>query len=185
MRKIAFTTSRDPAKKTRSFIKDIITVIPNAIKVSRGTQNLTYTLNVMKTKQVSTAIVINSVKGNPNFWRIFDLSKNDPIELSYAIKLKGLTLSREYTKKRALQPNFTIFISSLKDKEAESILKLIFNIREDVPLDKSKNQRYVTIYADYIDEDEKIIFIESLNSQNESVGPRMKLKIIKRRINND
>ncbi|MHA1302429.1 MAG: hypothetical protein ACTSQE_00110 [Candidatus Heimdallarchaeaceae archaeon] len=182
MKKIVFTTSRRPSNKTRSFIKDIVSVIPNSSKYARGTQSLDYLLNLLKNRGFQIAVVINSVKGNPNFWRIFDLSGESPVEFSYAIKLRGLTLSREYTSKRASQPQFGILISSLHNEEEENVLKLIFNI-EEKEVNDVEHKRFVTAYADYIDEE--MIFIEFLDQNNNPVGPRMKLKVITREISDN
>ena len=180
MTKVAFTTSRDPSNKTRSFLKDITSVVPESEKFSRGTQNLSFTLARLHSEGFELAIVINSVKGNPNFWRIFDLSKSEPKELPFAIKLRGLTLSRDYHAKKIKRPSNLILISSIELNE-EKVLKTIFNITEQKVVDFEKNS-FLTMYADYIDKDENIIFIEFLDSENNSVGPRMKLKIVSRRV---
>ena len=111
MSKIGYTTSRSPANKTRSFIHDILTVVPNSQRVVRGSSNLSFCIKSMKNKEFTTAVIINSVKGNPNFMRIFDLSSS-PQEIPYAIKIRGLTLSREYQeKKRSKKPSNSILIS--------------------------------------------------------------------------
>ncbi|MHA1952764.1 MAG: hypothetical protein ACW96U_02330 [Candidatus Heimdallarchaeaceae archaeon] len=151
MSRIGFTTSRSPANKTRSFVHDIIGVVPQSERVVRGSSKLLMCITGMKNRGFETAIIIHSVKGNPNFMRIFDL-KTEPQEIPYAVKIRGTTLSREYQEKGITQEN----------------------------VEKIKGKEYVTVYADYIDEEQKIIFIEFLNSLNKQVGPRLKLRIIPR-----
>ena len=183
MSKIGYTTSRSPANKTRSFIHDILTVIPNSQRVVRGSSNLSFCINSMKNKGFSTAVIINSVKGNPNFMRIYDLSA-DPSELPYAIKIRGLTLSREYQEKqRSRKPSNSILISSLNNPAEEDVLKMILGVGNE-NIENIQKKEYVTAYADYIEENEGIIFIEFLDKNNKQVGPRIKLKIISREVNN-
>ena len=179
MVKIGFTTSRSPVKKTRSFIRDIIRVVPSSYRIVRGSSKLLLTLTNMKNHGFSTALVIHSVKGNPNFIRIFDL-ESEILELPFAIKVRGLTLSREYRKEQGTsRPAFSILISSLNNSEEEQILKRIFGITER-SINEIEDKEYVTIYADYLDKNEGLIFIEFLDSKNKQVGPRIKLKVIPR-----
>ena len=180
MTKVAFTTSRDPSNKTRTFLKDIISVIPGSKKFTRGTQNLSFTLTKLHSEGFEVAVVINSVKGNPNFWRVFNLSSSEYEEFPFAIKLRGLTLSRDYHAKKIRQPSNLILISNI-DISEERILRTIFNITEQ-NIDDLERNSHLTMYADYIDKDERIIFIEFLDSENNSVGPRMKIKIVSRKI---
>jgi hypothetical protein len=111
--------------------------------------------------------------------RLFDL-KTAPKELPYAIKIRGLTLSREYKQKqRNKKPAFAVLISSLKKPEEERIIRQIFGITQE-DIGNLENKEFVTVYADYIDKKQDIIFIEFLNKYNQQVGPRMKLRIIPR-----
>ncbi len=181
MNKIGFTTSRSPAKKTRSFVFDIIQVVPKSFRVVRGSLNIENSLNSMKNQSFSTVVIINSVKGNPNFIRIFDLSDNIK-EIPFAIKLRGLTLSREYqNKKRKNKPIYSFLISSLNNIDEESVIKKFLGITNK-KIDEIEEKEYVTAYADYIDKDEGLIFIEFLDKRNRQVGPRMKMKIITRQV---
>ena len=181
MNKIGFTTSRSPAKKTRSFVFDIIQVVPQSFRVVRGSSNLENCLNLMKNQSFSTAIIINSVKGNPNFIRIFDLSEKIK-EIPFAIKIRGLTLSREYQKvKRKNKPIYSFLISSLNNLDEESVIKKFLGITNK-KVDEIEEKEYVTAYADYIDKDEGLIFIEFLDGRNKQIGPRMKMKVITRQV---
>ena len=181
MTKIGFTTSRSPTKKTRSFIHDIIGVVPQSSRIARGSATLVYTINSMKVKGFDTAIIIHSVKGNPNFIRIYDLTE-EPRELPFAVKIRGLTLSREYTsKKNRKRPNYSILISSLSNSFENDVLRKVFQVT-NIAIDKIKDENYVTLYADYLDKDEGLIFLEYLDNENRQVGPRMKIRIVSREV---
>lgn len=181
MTKIGFTTSRSPAKKTRSFIHDIVGIVPYSSRFSRGSATLTYSINSMKNKGFETAVIVNSVKGNPNFMRIFDLI-SEPKELPYAIKIRGLTLSREYLKsKKGSRPHFAVLISSLANTIEEEAIRRVFGV-SIVDVENLKNKDYVTLYADYLDKDEGLIFLEFLDNKNLQVGPRMKIRVVPRSI---
>ncbi|MCE7743369.1 MAG: hypothetical protein GOP50_13035 [Candidatus Heimdallarchaeota archaeon] len=182
MSKIGYTTSRDPAKKTRSFIHDIIAVVPRSKRVVRGSASLKYGLTSMKNQGVETAIIVNSVKGNPNFVRFYDLSAKIT-ELPYAIKIRGVTLFRDYNKenKKKTRPSFSIMISTLNNPKEEEILKKFLGI-SNASIEEIEKKNYVTVYADYLDKDEGIIFIEFLDKENSQVGPRIKLRIVDRKV---
>ncbi len=181
MTKIGFTTSRSPANKTRSFIHDIVRVVPQSDRVVRGSSNLSFCINSMKNKGFTTGIFVNSVKGNPNFMRIFDLT-SEPVEVPYAVKIRGVTLSREYQeKKRSKKPKLSILISSLNNPEEEEIIKRIFGIKKE-QITNIRDKEYITVYADYLEKEEGIIFVEFLNKESEQVGPRIKLRIVSRNI---
>jgi rRNA maturation protein Rpf1 len=135
----------------------------------------------MKNQSFSTAIIINSVKGNPNFIRMFDLTESIKA-IPFAIKLRGLTLSREYrNEKRKIKPIYSFLISSLNNIDEESVIRKFLGITNK-KIDEIEEKEYVTVYADYIDKEEGLIFIEFLDKRNRQVGPRMKMKIITRKI---
>jgi rRNA maturation protein Rpf1 len=184
MSKIGFTTSRSPTNKTRTFIHDMVSVVPNSSRIPRGSANEIFCLNSMKNQGFETALIINSVKGNPNFVRLFSLT-DDIEELPYAIKIRGLTLSRDYQeKRRKRKPSFSILISTLENPTEEIILRKFLGISNE-SIEKFKDKEYVTVYADYIDKDEGIIFIEFLDKDNKQTGPRIKLRIVQRNTKNN
>lgn len=181
MAKIGFTTSRSPAKKTRSFIHDIVSIVPQSSRVARGSATIVYTINAMKMKGYETAVIVHSVKGNPNFMRMYDLT-DKPKEIPFAIKIRGLTLSREYRKNNdRSRPVYSILISSLENSFENDILRKVFQIT-NIGIDKIKDKSYVTLYADYLDRDEGLIFLEFLDNNNKQVGPRMKIRVVPREV---
>ena len=181
MTKIGYTTSRSPTNKTRTFIHDMVSVVPRSSRIPRGSANEFFCLNSMKNQGYETAIIINSVKGNPNFVRLFNLT--DKIEeIPYAIKIRGLTLSRDYQEKgRKRKPAISILISTLENSVEEEILKKFLGITNE-SIEKIKDKEYVTVYADYLDKNDGIIFLEFLDKNNKQTGPRIKLRIIERQI---
>ncbi len=181
MSKIGFTTSRSPTNKTRTFIHDMVSVVPNSSRIPRGSANEFFCLNSMKNQGYETAVIINSVKGNPNFVRFFSLI-GEIEELSYAIKIRGLTLSRDYQeKRRRRKPAISILISTLENPIEEDVLRKFLGISNE-SIEKFRDKEYVTVYADYLDKDEGIIYIEFLDKNNKQTGPRIKLRIVKRNV---
>lgn len=182
MVKVGITTARSPAKKTRSFLRDITFIIPHSKRYIRGTANIPYILNIMRSEGCKFGVIIHSVKGNPNFFRLFDISQEIK-EIPYAIKLYGYTLEREYSRKRInkKRPAYAILISTITNKEHENLLKRIFNISE-VSIEQIKDKPYVTVYADYIDPENEVIFVEFLNERNISIGPKLRFRIFPRNV---
>ena len=182
MTDIGYTTSRDPSKKTRSFIHDMISIVPRSKRVVRGSTSLQYALTSMKNQKIKTAIIINSVKGNPNFVRFFDLT-SEIKELPYAIKIRGITLFREYSREnnKKNRPSHSIMISSLNHPKEEEILRRFFGI-SNTTIEEIEKSEYVTVYVDYLDKNEGVIFVEFLDKENNQVGPRIKLRIVDRKV---
>lgn len=184
MSKIGFTTSRSPAKKTRSFVHDIIGVVPQSTRIVRGSARVSYVLHSMENQGYETAIIISSVKGNPNFVKLYKLSAGIE-QVPYAIKLRGLTLSREYQKKkRPKKPAYSILISSLDNAIEEDTLRLFLGISQE-SIENIEKREYVTVYADYLDKEEGLIFVEFLDKTNKQTGPRIKLRIVKQEVSED
>ena len=111
--------------------------------------------------------------------KIYDLTSSLE-EIPYAVKIRGLTLSREYQeKRRSKKPSNSILISSLDNPLEEEVLRRIFGISKE-KIENIQKKEYVTVYADYIEKEEGIIFIEFLDKNNTQIGPRIKLRIISR-----
>ena len=72
-------------------------------------------------------------------------------------------------------------ISTLNNPKEEEILKRFLSI-SNTSVEKIRNSQYVTVYTDYLDKEEGLIFIEFLDKENSQVGPRIKLRIVDRKV---
>ncbi len=95
---IIITTSHKPSQRTRSFVKDLASVLPEAKVVTRGKKTLKDLSVIGYGLKAKHVLVVNEKHGNPSLIRAFyiDSTSKYPILIhKYSIILKGVTLSRE------------------------------------------------------------------------------------------
>ncbi len=97
---ILITTTRRPSQRTRSFVRDLYHVIPNAIRRNRGKTSLEDLNEIALKLGAERILIIGTERGNPSSLYFFEPTPLAirPISLIY---LKGITLRREMTKKKA------------------------------------------------------------------------------------
>jgi len=93
--KIVVTTCRRPTPRTRSLVKDLVAVLPNAVRIVRG--HLTLSMLALQAFDIgaSRIVVVRNWKGNPRFldlYRVVGPGKALPI---CTLVLKGFKLARE------------------------------------------------------------------------------------------
>ncbi len=97
---ILLTTSRNPSRRTRTLIKDLVHVIPKATRISRGTKNL-YELAAEALASSNTLLVIISTrKGNPGTISFFRVTEQGFFQFPLELSLKGVKLRYEITRQR-------------------------------------------------------------------------------------
>ena len=95
---VIITTSREPSRRTRSFIKDIACLAPWIIRLTRGKLTFKELVEYAIGENASTLAIVCERRANPSIIRVYDLTQ--PIENGlplhvYTLFLKGVTLSRE------------------------------------------------------------------------------------------
>jgi len=95
---IIVTTSHRPTQRVRSFVKDLASVLPYAVKVNRGKASLLdlyYDAMAIGAKRV---IVVGVKKGNPGIIRVYVPREPPEIGLDeiVVISLSGVKLRREH-----------------------------------------------------------------------------------------
>jgi len=95
---IIVTTSHRPTQRVRSFVKDLASVLPYAVKVNRGKASLLdlyYDAMAIGAKRV---VVVGVKKGNPGIIRVY--MPREPPEIGLdeivVISLSGVKLRREH-----------------------------------------------------------------------------------------
>jgi len=93
---IIITSSRRPSRRTRSFIRELVSVIPNTIKITRGKRTLQELLLVCLEVKAKTLILVLEKRGNPSALLFYLVDqKNNVLLKKLMLKLKGLKLWRE------------------------------------------------------------------------------------------
>ncbi|ADV65606.1 Brix domain-containing protein [Desulfurococcus mucosus] len=95
---ILVTTSHRPSQRTRSFTKDLSSVFPNSVRVTRGKKTIDDLVTEAYRSRVSFILVVGEKRGNPSLLNIYrvDSAVLPPRAVEMAvILLKGVRLSRE------------------------------------------------------------------------------------------
>ena len=92
--KLLITTSREPSKRVRSFVKDLSIVLPHSVRVSRGKA----TYSELATKATSLGaygvLIVLERRGNPSSI-LYAEPRGTELEVMFLLKLGGVTLMRE------------------------------------------------------------------------------------------
>uniref|UniRef100_A0A7J3ZLF4 Probable Brix domain-containing ribosomal biogenesis protein n=1 Tax=Fervidicoccus fontis TaxID=683846 RepID=A0A7J3ZLF4_9CREN len=110
------TTSRDPSRRTRSLVKDIVMLAPWLVRINRGKMTLRELLDFAVNVNARTLAIVCEKKANPSIIRLYDLEaevQEDSVMHAYTIFFKGVALSRERSRK---------LTSRLKVSKAEVVL---------------------------------------------------------------
>lgn len=93
--KIVITTCRRPTPRTRSLVKDLVAVIPNAVRIVRG--HLTLSMLALQAFDIGAAriVVIRNWKGNPRFLDLYTVTGPGNAVRMCTLVLKGFKLARE------------------------------------------------------------------------------------------
>lgn len=94
---IIVTTSHRPSQRVRSFVKDLVSVLPSAVKLTRGKATLSDLYYEAVARGAKRVIVVTVWKGNPGTLRVYEPLEPPSTELSLVarIALSGVKLSRE------------------------------------------------------------------------------------------
>ncbi|NPA97282.1 MAG: hypothetical protein GXO32_06745 [Crenarchaeota archaeon] len=93
--KIFITTSRRPSPRTRSLLKDLVSVIPYAVRVVRGHATLDKLALEAFDVGATRILVLRNWKGNPRFIDIYDVGAPGSCSRICTLHLKGFKLARE------------------------------------------------------------------------------------------
>ncbi|MDP8003330.1 MAG: Brix domain-containing protein [Caldisphaera sp.] len=125
---IILTTGRRPSQRTRTFIKELNSVLPNTLKVTRGHLSLEDLNSLSLEYKIKEIILVSDYRGNPGRFIIFSSSYNSKKpELVSEVLIKGLSLRKEL----GLHFNKKVIGSAIysnKEDNIRGILDIISNI---------------------------------------------------------
>ncbi len=174
--KVLITTSRRPSPRTRSFIKDLVSLIPGAMKINRGHLTMEELTLLALSKGCDRLVVVGERKGNPSIIRIYDLQRGGVHKNIVSVKVLGVALSREI--KRPLPPRQPrdLYVKVESDEVVDFAEALMKGLHLKVYVNSIKIRRETLIGILRKDErDENNAILEFMNQKNEYVGPRIKL----------
>ena len=90
-----FTTTRRPSPRTRSLLKDLVDIIPRAIRLTRGHMSMEELWVEARSREAQRVAVIASRKGNPSLIRFYNVGVSE-LEHIASLRINGVSLAREY-----------------------------------------------------------------------------------------
>jgi U3 small nucleolar ribonucleoprotein protein IMP4 len=166
---IVITTSRRPSPRTRSFVKDLSSILPSSVRISRGHKSLVE-LAVETTKLGAKYILLVTEKsGNPRgliIYGVEEMGHYRAVSKRLAILLiKGVKLSRENPESSKAYGVSSIFIDYSKcfSDDCFYIADLLVKILGDMVSEKGDLRILLG--------ENKYISIQALNIHGKPVGP--------------
>jgi U3 small nucleolar ribonucleoprotein protein IMP4 len=184
-KKVIVTSSREPSRRTRSFLKDIEALAPWIIRVNRGKMTFQELVVIGIEEKAETLLLVGERRGNPSIIRIYDLTnldeENNPLH-AYTFFLKGIVLSREMrTQHSELEPKNIILEArpAIDETERELILGLykMFGT-SNVVYDKTRIHEALRIVVSRGRGYYKVHF--KYGARGTRVGPLIKIEGVKR-----
>ena len=178
--KVLITTSRRPSPRTRSFIKDLVSLIPGAMKINRGHLTMEELTLLALSKGCDRLVVVGERRGNPSIMRIYDVQQGGVYKNIVSVKVLGVALSREI--KRSLPPRQPkdLYVKVENDEVADFAEALMKGLHLKVYVNSIKMTQGTllgVLRRDKRGGDSAIL--EFMNQKNEYVGPRIKLGRVK------
>lgn len=93
---LIITTSREPSRRSRSFIKDLARVIPNSLKLNRGKATYEDLARIAINKNAYGVLMTLEMKGNPSALSFWSLNRDsNTLVKRILIQIKSVKLLRE------------------------------------------------------------------------------------------
>ncbi len=176
-KKIIITTSHKPSPRTRTFAKELSSVLPNSIKLNRGKKTLTDLLIDALSIRANRAIIIYEKKGNPSALKIYSI-EDKKLKEYVTLEIAGIALWRELTGVSRVYNPESIAIECFEDKLAELAEKIAIGFNAKILYnEKMKTGFDVIISLKPRGNTVLLLFINP--SINKIVGPILKLRMKK------
>ncbi len=94
MEKLIITTSREPSRRTRSFVKDLVKTIPQAEKFNRGKATLLDLSSIARRKRAYAIMMILEKKANPSAIVHYEPTEGEAVRKKL-IRITSVKLTRE------------------------------------------------------------------------------------------
>ncbi len=182
--KTVFTTSREPSQRTRSFLKDFVTLSPHFVRITRGKYTFQEIVELARLEKARFLAVIGEMRGNPSIIRLYDIDpvNNNPSHI-YTVFLKGITLSREAGNSKPSKNEGTYILAPYPDDEQDRLLTIFFiELFKAKPLDgiPPKNSLVIRIRPYWLGEKKVHVIDFYEGSPRKLVGPIIRIWGIKR-----
>jgi len=166
---ILITTSRRPARRVRSFCKDLARVIPRAVKINRGKKSLYEVLTEAAQRNLPYVLIVETWKGNPGdmfFYRADVAGAKEPLAV---LRVKSVKLQREINRETKIGEVKGIVIQSQGQTELAKFLSKVFEGGDE-------EEKKLVLSIESSGEKE---FIINFKIREKEIGPRIKFKVLR------
>ncbi|MEM1675804.1 MAG: hypothetical protein QXX35_02185 [Desulfurococcaceae archaeon] len=178
MTHLLITTSRKPNQRTRSFAKDLASVLPDAFKINRGKKTLLELGLECFRHRSNYLFIIGERKGNPSIIRIYRLDKKAEYPLLKQIlifKISSVKLSREIHSSRVYGIDY-MWINY--DKCLTDNCFHIADLFIDIYRDRISKENYSIML--YLEEEDGVVFFKIYSRLGKICGPLFKINGVKK-----
>jgi U3 small nucleolar ribonucleoprotein protein IMP4 len=177
--KFVLTTSRKPSQRTRSFIRDLVRVIPWSFHFTRGSCSLNDLANELAVLGINRLLIVHEKKGNPSLVKFFKLDDGKLIERDYRLRIKGISLAREQRRGRSVftdESKLQVINQSESDfgEQLYTMLSIFFNFERKRELPRDPNMKGIAIIFADTKEDLIILDFQQIETK-EMIGPRISI----------
>ncbi|GAB6147685.1 Brix domain-containing protein [Stetteria hydrogenophila] len=175
MTSIIVTTSRAPSPRTRSFVKDLVAVLPGAERLTRGHLTLEELAIAARTRGADRVVVVGERRGNPSIIRVYEptLGAASPLRNIVTFIVAGVALSRELGRPTPARPR-RLLVAGAGDEELDEYVEAFiraFNARLLAGGRKPRAGDVVVVLSKADD-----LVVAEFEEAGRRVGPRVKLR---------
>ncbi|MHA1220962.1 MAG: Brix domain-containing protein [Candidatus Heimdallarchaeota archaeon] len=174
--KFVLTTSRKPSQRTRSFVRDLVRVIPWSFHFTRGSCSLNVLADELSSLGINRLMVVHEKKGNPSLLKFYKLVDDDLEARDYRVRIKGISLGRELKRGRSVftkESKFSVvnYCQSDFGEQLYTMLSIFFNFERIRELPQNPNFKGIAIFMS--DKDDQITIDFQQIETKEMIGPRI------------
>lgn len=175
MPSIIVTTSRAPSPRTRSFVKDLVALLPGAERLTRGHLTLEELAIAARAKGASRVVIVGERKGNPSIIRVYEpaLGGISPLRNIVTFILAGVSLSRELNRPKPGRVR-RLLITDPGDEELDDYVEAFIRAFGAQLLSKGRSPRGGDVVVTLRKSGDLVI--AEFEAAGKPVGPRLKLK---------
>ncbi len=174
--KFVLTTSRKPSQRTRSFIRDLVRVIPWSFHFTRGSCSLNDLADELAVLGTNRLLILHEKKGNPSLMKFYKSVDGILEERDYRVRIKGISLARELNRGRSVfttESKLRVINQCKSDfgEQLYTMLSLFFNFERSRELQKDTNLKGIALF--FSDSKEDLIKLDFQQIETgKMIGPR-------------
>jgi len=172
--KVIITTSRRPSPRTRSLVKDLVSVIPGGIRITRGHYTMEELGVLAKSRGADRLVVIGERRGNPSLMRIYEIVPGETPRNIVTIVIRGLSLSWERRVGRRTRSPKVLYVKPHDDLSDEFAEALMVGLKAKVLYQETLRGRESVIASiRKVSGDEALM--EFFEADGKPIGPKLRM----------